>query len=812
MVATRRARGSTRGRFLAALLSALPTLAAASGDASAAEFEFDIPAGPLAVTLIEIGRSSGRLVSFPPELVARLQAPSVQGRLTLLQALSLATQPSGLAVDLTSGGVVTLLQGPAGPAASRDDREASPVAALPGPVAAVLPRVEVLGSPRAADGLRGLRGWSATRSDTPLSDLPQSVSVLTADALAAQGGATTLEALRYISGVTETIDVFGSGGLSVPSHLVRGFAASYALSGMATARSGVPADTAFIERIEVVKGPSGVVSGFATDFGDLGGTVNLVRKQAEPGHRMQWSKSLSSADGGTFRLSADLGGDLVGLTAWRLVGYGSSEGRSEGGYAGRTRGSGSGGLLGALNHQGGELTAGLTLQIDSRRSVPAPASLGLRVVDGSFAVVPPASGQVIPEDPRDRVWSRSADLQFDLGWRLSPRWSVNLKARAEAVDTDTHRHQPFTAPVLRRDRTWQQTLQSGLMGDLATGPARHQVLLALDLQRRHLLEEGINDIFSGNPLDRSTLEVHDQRQVLLLQDQISLGRWRVRLAAQRALIPDNEVAVGRSADALQPLRIGKNHGTNWDAGALYHFAASASVYAGTQSTIEAGRYLADDFVLADGSMRVPARMRQAQAGLKLEWPDRRLALTVEAFRIRIVDQTFVTNEGLRLLPGRYVNGLEAELSGRPVPTLDLSAGLTVMRANDVLYRYRMPSSTELESFEAASAAIPARSLNVLARYRLPDDVLAGSRLGLGFRAASSTQVGPPPQFAAPQPEYRLPGGAVLDLSLERAFGPWAFSAFVNNVFDRRLFSPSYQLTYLPLQPGRHIGLTATYKD
>ncbi|HET7863849.1 MAG TPA: hypothetical protein VFL86_05520, partial [Burkholderiaceae bacterium] len=89
---------------------------------------------------------------------------------------------------------------------------------------------------------------------------------------------------------------------------------------------------------------------------------------------------------------------------------------------------------------------------------------------------------------------------------------------------------------------------------------------------------------------------------------------------------------------------------------------------------------------------------------------------------------------------------------------------------------------------------------------------ADSRLSLGFRAASSTLVGPPPQFAAPQPEYRLPGGAVLGLWLERVFGPWALNAFVNNVFDRRLFSPSSQLTDLPLQPGRQIGLMATYKD
>lgn len=46
----------------------------------------------------------------------------------------------------------------------------------------------------------------------------------------------------------------------------------------------------------------------------------------------------------------------------------------------------------------------------------------------------------------------------------------------------------------------------------------------------------------------------------------------------------------------------------------------------------------------------------------------------------------------------------------------------------------------------------------------------------------------------------------------RVFGPWALNAFVNDVFDRRLFSPSDQLTRLPRQPGRQIGLTATCKD
>ncbi|HET7867543.1 MAG TPA: STN domain-containing protein [Burkholderiaceae bacterium] len=109
----------------------MPALAATSGVPPAAVIEFDIPAGPLAVTLIEIGRVSGRLVSFPPELVARLVAPSVQGRLTLSQALIPAAQPSGLAVDVTPGGVVTVRGVPVLPATAGDDLCACWMAALP---------------------------------------------------------------------------------------------------------------------------------------------------------------------------------------------------------------------------------------------------------------------------------------------------------------------------------------------------------------------------------------------------------------------------------------------------------------------------------------------------------------------------------------------------------------------------------------------------------------------------------------------------------------------------------------------------------
>ena len=57
----------------------------------------------------------------------------------------------------------------------------------------------------------------------------------------------------------------------------------------------------------------------------------------------------------------------------------------------------------------------------------------------------------------------------------------------------------------------------------------------------------------------------------------------------------------------------------------------------------------------------------------------------------------------------------------------------------------------------------------------------------------------------------LPGGARLDLSLERMFRPWALNAYVHNVFDRQLYETQSSQGYIPLEPRRSFGLTATYK-
>jgi iron complex outermembrane recepter protein len=769
------------------------------------EMEFDLPAAPLGTTLIEIGRITGVIVSFKPSLTAPHAAPAIRGRYTLRRALELATQASGLAVDVTDGGAATVLEpvvaaAPSAPAALAA-RPPAPAASTPGPpVAAVLEPVEILGSGRRDIGLRAVRSGSSTRDNTPLADLPQSVSVITAEALALQGGVTTAEALRYVAGVTANIDFSGGGGLVSQAAQVRGLPALYAQSGMRTVRADFPADVVFIERIEVPKGPSAVIGG-VSDFGGRGGVVNLVRKEPQPDHKTEITQTASTQDTGTLRLTADLGGRLTGDTLWRLIGYGMQSGRTEGGY---TRQGGTG-LLGSVGWRRGDWGATLTLQADRRRFTPAPASNGGEIQTGpeESTLFAPMPGIAAPLNPDDRILASTADADLSVEWRMAPGWQLRWRARAEGLDSDLLRIQPLTVPLERRKRAWLAGMQWTLGTDFSTGPAQHRLTAGLDVERRGQVEDGVNVGIDENESDiLITNEILELKQSLLLQDQVRLGPWRLRVGLQRTRMPFYRERGVFNLDAEPLLE------TNWDAGALVRLTDVVSVYAGTQYTVETD-YREAGIVFEDGTPAAYTQLRQAQAGARFDLRDGQLGLTVEAFHTRRAETTyFVMAE---TSPGRATDGVELELAGRLRPDLDLNLAATFLSTTDTVVFGEVASDGVLPTVEFASAGIPRRSLKMLMRYRLPETWLSGTRVGLGMQSTSSSFV------LAPDPRatigtFTLPGGTQWDLSLERRLGSWTIQGFINNLFDRQIYATSLDTRYLPLNPGRSVAVTAAYRD
>ena len=112
---------------------------------------------------------------------------------------------------------------------------------------------------------------TATRTDTPLLEIPQAIQVIPRQVIEDQRVQRVSDALRNVSGVTPNVSY------STPdTYTIRGFSADTNLrNGFRQDNFSAFTDTSTIERIEVLKGPASIL------YGQLepGGIVNYITKQ-----------------------------------------------------------------------------------------------------------------------------------------------------------------------------------------------------------------------------------------------------------------------------------------------------------------------------------------------------------------------------------------------------------------------------------------------------------------------------------------------------------------------------------------------------
>jgi iron complex outermembrane receptor protein len=116
---------------------------------------------------------------------------------------------------------------------------------------------------------------TATRTDTPLRDIPQSIQVVPRQVLEDQKAQNLTDALRNAAGIVQN----NSSLNSFDQFTIRGFASNTSnvlRNGLRDAtNTDVGSSVSNIERVEVLKGPASVLYG----EGSLGGTINIVTKQ-----------------------------------------------------------------------------------------------------------------------------------------------------------------------------------------------------------------------------------------------------------------------------------------------------------------------------------------------------------------------------------------------------------------------------------------------------------------------------------------------------------------------------------------------------
>ncbi|PWB32416.1 TonB-dependent siderophore receptor [Pseudomonas sp. SDI] len=246
--------------------AALPACAATGSPGTLSQQRFDIPAGNLGETLSRIARESGHLLSVPPALLQGRRAPAITGQMSPEQAAMQALAGSGLKLSTTAGGTWSLA-----PAADSAALEL-------GPTQIVERDSESAWGP--VQGYVATRTATATKTDTSVLEVPQTINVVTQDEIKVRGSQTLTQALRYTPGITgggfpDRVGIFDeptSRGFSPTPLYLDGLHLPY---GGGSTGGALQIDPYTLERIEVMKGPSSVLYG----QNQPGGLVNMVSKR-----------------------------------------------------------------------------------------------------------------------------------------------------------------------------------------------------------------------------------------------------------------------------------------------------------------------------------------------------------------------------------------------------------------------------------------------------------------------------------------------------------------------------------------------------
>ena len=496
---------------------------------------------------------------------------------------------------------------------------------------------------------------SATKTNVPIAETPQSISVIDASEVAKLGLQNLNQALRYVAGVTP--ETRGADAEVYDQFTLRGFAAPVFLDGLkeftsATGYAQQQVDVSRLDRIEILKGPSGALYGQS-------GPGGLVNEQS----KLPLDRSFYGAVSGTYgnynlyRVDGDVGGRAGQNILWRV--YGSANGAdTQQTYGTRARQT----VSGAVTLGTGTPTSFTILGNYSHD--PRNGDYGVDPVLGTLIANPAGtiSTHFYGGEPGDFFSRSQASLTYIFKHDFGSGWAFRSSGRYQYVHSDLGivytsggPAEAIAAPTVysrasyaTREQLNDWTFDNQLTGQFDTGPLHHNVLLGVDRQVAHSAElysfgpatniDVFNPVYGTMPTPANPslvpsysgvgfgtpnfVETHTRQQGVYAQDQISVGGLRLLLS-------------GRQDWARQTLatEIQHNQKFTYRVGALYVTPIGLSPYVSYSTSFEPQAQQ-----LASGGLADPSLGKQFEAGLKYQVPGTPILLTGAWFHI---DQTNV---------------------------------------------------------------------------------------------------------------------------------------------------------------------------
>jgi len=725
----------------------------------------------------------------------RFSAPPVQLRLTRLAAAAsavcfgLAFASAARAAD----GDATVAQAPATTLA---------------PVTVTAQREDATGH---FDGYAANRSATGTKTDTPIIETPQSISVVGADEIRGIGAQNLTDALGYVAGVNRlegqdhTTDSFISRGFQLSPQT-----GNYLRDGTKFTVNPYNGQQELygLERVELLKGASSVLYGAAAP----GGIVNTVSKRPtiDPFGEV-------NVEFGSFarkQLSGDFGGALDADKKWSY----------------------------RLTFLGRDADTAVDSTRDNRLFI-APALKYQPSADTSFTLLTqyqrdrdtyvyglPTAGTILPNPngriPRNRFvgepgYDKFDSTQYSFGYLFEHAFNDQLKLRNSVryyhADNDfpsvwigsgfepDMRTTDFRGAQDRKDRSWGTTVDTSLEYKWASGPIQHTTLVGLDYTYQKQQTERYDrdaaplDLFTptygqglGDPVPSGASGKAKLNLLgLYAQDQMKIWDRLVLLAGLRQ---------DWATTSQQPFfdspgwENDRSTATTARAGLVYLFDNGIAPYLSFSQSFnpEVGRD-------RNGDGFKPSRGEQYEVGVRYQPKGRDLMLSAALYdltqtNVLVTDpeDTFFQTQ----LGKVRSRGVELEARGRIGNWFNVIAAYAYTDARNVR---TSPLTPELDG--SRTGGVPYNMFSLWGDYSFGAFGIAGLKIGAGVRYVGETRG----VFI----DGSVPAFTLVDAMISYTTGPWRFAVNATNLTDKTyIASCTYGCFYG--EPRKVIG-TVTYR-
>lgn len=759
-------------------------LMTSSAIAASTTQRFAIAAGPLDNALSQFASAANVILSFSPQQTAQMRTSGLAGSFSVEQGFAILLQNSGLqAVSQAPGSYI--------------------LQPVPATGSLVLGATNVTGVQQnemnldyAADvGYKAANSRVGTKTSTPLSETPRSVSVVTAQRMKDQKSQTLTDVLGYVPGIFAPPFAAGD-SLAGDLFFIRGFNATdygYGLLRDGLRVQGNRYDTSTepygLERVEIFRGPSSLLYGENAP----GGLVNLVSKR--PTAAPQGEVQLSYGSHNRRQLGVDVSGPLTdaGNILGRVVMLGRNADTQ-------------------TDHVPDDriyIAPSLTLNFDDYNTLTLLANYQKDHTNMELGL--PAAGTLLT-NPNGKLSKDT--LLGDPDWNTFERetWSTGYEfTHSFNDDWQFRQNSRYMQSRITRHETWPGNLNNAGFGTRLNMTAydrfNKSMVYSLDNQLEGKFQVGglENTLLFGGSFDRTsfnqdwdagsagTINIYNpiylrdpltpiavqntlleqQMKGVYAQLQSKYDHWLFLLGGRQDWVDsDFRDKVAKSSNISS-----EDKKFTYQGGVMYQFDNGLTPYVSYSTAFVPVQQISNA-----GAPLNPITSSQYEVGLKYEPIGWDTAFTASVYDLRKQDDTYfdATTSSYRQVGESRSKGVELELNSNLTPNLNVTAAYTYTDA-----RITKDAATSLVK-DHQMTGVPRNQASVWTQYRFLEGNLKGLHVGGGVRYFDSAFA-----YTAPTLYGKLDAGdvtlvdAAIGYQIDRH---WTVDLNAKNLFDKEYVS------------------------